>query len=312
MTQHTSGPAPAAPPAGTTHASPGGGAPATEVARDQAGQVGGAAADAGRQVAGTAKEQAGQVAEQARREAKDLYHQARGQVTEQAKGGQQKATEALRSLAAELKEMAGGEHHGPASDLAAQAAGRVDDLAGWLDGREPGDLVQEVRSFARRRPGLFLAGAALAGVLAGRLTRGAVDANRDTSGSSGLPQRAGGTGPVPHPTAPGPHYAPAPPGYPPGPQQAPAPGYRVPPPAPMPYDRPGGALPPEGPLDAPGGGVPPSAEPRPYTPPVAPAPAPRPGGPAHALRPEGTTVGEYVDDLERGGVPPRHESDGPR
>src|SRR5690348_8607867 len=122
MTQHTSGPAPAAPPAGTTHPSPDGGTPTSQVARDQAGQVGGTAVDAGRQVAGTAKEQAGQVAEQARREAKDLYHQARGQVTEQARGGQQKATEALRSLAAELHEMAGGDQRGPASDLAAQAA----------------------------------------------------------------------------------------------------------------------------------------------------------------------------------------------
>src|SRR5688500_8839851 len=149
MTQHTSGPASAAPPAGpiTTGDYRDSGTPTTEVARDQAGQVGGAAADAGRHVAGTAKEQAGQVADQARREAKDLLHQARGQVTEQARGGQQKATQALRSLAAELKEMTGGERSGPASDLAAQAAGRVDDLAGWLDSREPGDLVQEVRSF---------------------------------------------------------------------------------------------------------------------------------------------------------------------
>jgi hypothetical protein len=84
----------------------------------------------------------------------------------------------------------------------------------------------------------------------------------------------------------------------------------------MPYDQPGGALPPAGPLDAPHAPIPSSAEPRPYTPDVAPTGPPpvppRMDGPAHALRPEGTTVGEYVDDLERGGVPPRPESDGPR
>jgi len=290
MTQHTSGPASAAPPAGpiTTGDYRDSGTPTTEVARDQAGQVGGAAADAGRHVAGTAKEQAGQVADQARREAKDLLHQARGQVTEQARGGQQKATQALRSLAAELKEMTGGERSGPASDLAAQAAGRVDDLAGWLDSREPGDLVQEVRSFARRRPGAFLIGAAVAGVLAGRLTRGAIDANRDTSG---------GYAPSPTPRQPV-AYPPTNPAY-----------VAGPPPAATPYD-------------APGAGVPPTGEPRPYAPPVAPAGAPvpplpgevppRPGGPAHALRPDGTTVGEYVDDLERGGVPPRYEPGSPR
>jgi hypothetical protein len=280
MTQDTSG----LPPGYAPHDQP-----TTQVARDEAGQVGGAAADAGRHVADTAKEQAGEVAEQVRREAKDLYHQARGQVTEQAKGGQQKATEALRALAAELHEMTAGEHRGPASDLAAQAAGRLDGLAGWLDNREPGDLVNEVRNFARRRPGAFLVGAALAGVLAGRLTRGVVDANRDDSGSA----------PAPSPRLP----AAPPAGYPPA-----VPAYPAAPPTPMPYDQPGGALPPGGPLGQPprpAGGVP-SAEPRPYAPDVAPA------GPAHALRPEGTTVGEYVDEFEHGSVPPRYDPEGPR
>src|SRR4051812_1067166 len=173
--------------------------PTAEVARGEAERVGGTAADAGRQVAGTARDQAGEVAEHARREARDLFHEARGQLTEQARGGQQKAGETLRALAAELHEMAGGERQGPASDLAAQAATRADGLADWLDRREPGDLVQEVRAFARRRPGVFLAGAALAGVLAGRLTRGAVDANRD-SGPTGAPQ----------PQVPPPPYAPHP------------------------------------------------------------------------------------------------------
>ena len=37
--------------------------------------------------------------------------------------------------------------------------------AGW--GSEPGDLVEEVRSFARRRPGVFLLGAAVAGTVVG-------------------------------------------------------------------------------------------------------------------------------------------------
>src|SRR4051794_38601341 len=210
MTQHTSEPTP-------------------QVARGEAERVGGTAADAGRQVAGTARDQAGEVAEHARREARDLIHEARGQLTEQARGGQRKAGETLRALAAELHEMAGGEHHGPASDLAAQAAGRVDGLADWLDRREPGDLVEEVRTFARRRPGVFLAGAALAGVLAGRLTRGAVDATRDPGGSG--PQRP----------------------------QVPAPGYPAPP-APLPYEQPGTALPRRGPLDAPAPGGPGGAQ----------------------------------------------------
>src|SRR3954454_22996580 len=220
MTQHTSEPTP-------------------QVARGEAGRVGGTAADAGRQVAGTAREQAGEVAEHARREARDLIHEARGQLTEQARGGQRKAGETLRALAAELHEMAGGDRKGPASDLPARAAGRVDGLAQWLDRREPGDLVEEVRSFARRRPGLFLAGAAIAGVLAGRLTRGAVDATRDSGG----PDRSTRPGGAPGPYARPPQGVPGGPG--PVPYEQPGAG------GPLPYDRPGGALPPQGPLDAP-------------------------------------------------------------
>ena len=43
-----------------------------------------------------------------------------------------------------------------------------------------------------------------------------------------------------------------------------------------------------------------------------PVPADPPAGapPAHALRPGATTVGDYVQDVERGAVPPRE--DGPR
>jgi hypothetical protein len=54
----------------------------------------------------------------------------------------------------ELREMTeGGQQSGPASEVARQAADRADRPADWLGKREPGDLVEEVRSFARRRRG---------------------------------------------------------------------------------------------------------------------------------------------------------------
>lgn len=156
--------------------------PKAEVAKQQAAEVGRTTADAGRHVAGTAVEQAGNVAQEAKRQARDLIGEARSQVTEQAQTGKQNAVEGIHSLAGELREMAdGGDHHGPASQLAAQAADRLSSAADWIGAREPGDLLDEVRRLARRRPGAFLLGAAVAGVLAGRLTRGAVDAQRDTS-----------------------------------------------------------------------------------------------------------------------------------
>jgi hypothetical protein len=168
MTQHTGG----------TPASTGvRDEPVPRVAREQAGA-------AGQRVAETASDQGAQVAREARAQARDLLGQARDQVTEQVRSTQSQAADGLHSLAGELREMAdGGERQGVASDLAAEAADRLGSLADWLGRREPGDLVDEVRRLARRRPGAFLIGAAVAGVLAGRLTRGTIDAKRDTSDS---------------------------------------------------------------------------------------------------------------------------------
>lgn len=188
-------------PSGSTPASPvgasGGPAPA-RVAPDEAGEVARTAADAGRQVAGTAAEQAGTVAQEAMAQARDLVGEARGQLQQQARNGQQKATDAIRTLVRELREMAeGGQQQGTVSEVARQAADRADRLADWLGEREPGDLLEEVRSVARRRPGACLAGAALAGVVVGRLTRGVVD---PAGGPSTPPP--GGSAAAPRPYAP--------------------------------------------------------------------------------------------------------------
>jgi len=60
---------------------------------------------------------------------------------------------------------------GTATDLVHHASDRVQRVADWLEWREPGQVVEEVRDFARRHPGTFLSGATMAGVLAARLTR---------------------------------------------------------------------------------------------------------------------------------------------
>ena len=68
--------------------------------------------------------------------------------------------------------------------------------------REPGDLVVELRNFARRKPVVFMLGAAVAGVVAGRLTTGVVAAHKDQSSSG-----TSGTGGYAQPAAPVPTYA---------------------------------------------------------------------------------------------------------
>jgi hypothetical protein len=182
------------PPSGATPVS---GTPSTtDVAKDEARNVGQTAAQAGSQVASTAADQAVQVTQETKRQAQDLVQQGRQQLQDQARNGQQKAGQGLTEIAQQLRTMVegGGETpSGPAADLVRQAGDKVEQLADWLQSREPGDLVNEVRSFARRKPGVFLLGAAVAGVVAGRLTTGVVAAHKD-GGASTSGQQLTGTG----------------------------------------------------------------------------------------------------------------------
>jgi hypothetical protein len=82
------------------------------------------------------------------------------------------------------------ESGGVASDLVRQAARRADGIATWLGDRDPGSLLSEVKSYARRNPGTFIAIAALAGAVGGRLTR-ALASGGGAGGSGQSTQRAG-------------------------------------------------------------------------------------------------------------------------
>jgi len=177
MTQNMSGYPPA------PGASPGSGDPrsAGDVVRDEAAGVGGSVKEAGGQVAQAAADQAKDVVAETRQQARDLLREGRHQVREQARTGQYKAADNLAAIADELRQMAdAGDRNGVASELAAQGAARLHDFAAWLQKREPGDLLEEVRSWARQRPGTFLLAAAAAGVVAGRLTRGAIAAGQES------------------------------------------------------------------------------------------------------------------------------------
>ena len=145
----------------------------TEVAKQQAAEVADTAKQAGAQVTDTVKEQAGQVTAEAKTQARQLLSQAQSELSEQAASTQQRVSDGLHALADELSGMArNSEQDGVATDLARQAADRARTAAGWLADRDPGSLLDEVRTFARRKPGTYLALALGAGVLAGRLTRG--------------------------------------------------------------------------------------------------------------------------------------------
>lgn len=147
-------------------------------------------ADAGKQAAGevasTAADKAQDVVQETKQQARNVLHEARDQARTQAKDQHRNLVTNLRSLADEFGQMAQrSDVGGPGSDLVGQAGQRAGSVADWLDAREPGQLVEEVRRYARRSPGTFVLGALAAGVLAGRLTRGVVAAHSDddTSGA---------------------------------------------------------------------------------------------------------------------------------
>jgi hypothetical protein len=227
-----------------------------ETARTEAAEVTRSATERASEVASVAGEQAKQVASETGRQARHLLEEGVQQLRGQAQEGQQKLADGLRGLADQLHQMSErAEGSDTVSEAVRQVSDRTHSVAAWLESRQPGDLLDELRTFARRRPGLFLAGAAAAGLLAGRLTRNLASATRD--GESGEAHRPGALGERTEPQTadiPLPGSA-GDPGYPPPPAMA-----QQPPPGPPPSGGPPPAYPP------PPGGPPPAYPPAPGAP----------------------------------------------
>ncbi|MFF5214289.1 hypothetical protein [Micromonospora sp. NPDC000442] len=148
--------------------------------RQEATQVGRETAQAGGQLAQETVNQGRQVAAETRHQARNLVSEVSSQARTQAQEQQNRAAESLRTLGEQLGSMAdSGDQSSMATEVARRGADAARQAAGWLDEREPGDLVREVRDYARRHPGTFLAGAAIAGLLAGRLGRALTGGKED-------------------------------------------------------------------------------------------------------------------------------------
>lgn len=147
---------------------------------------------------GTAKDEAlnvaGTAAEQARNVVGDAKQQVTAQVSDQATTQRDRLSQTLRTFGDDLQQMVEqGPDVGLASDLAREVSDRARSLGRHLEDREPGQLLDEARDFARRRPGTFLLGALAAGVVAGRLFR----ATADGAAAAGLAGTPGSTYPAP-------------------------------------------------------------------------------------------------------------------
>lgn len=140
----------------------------------------------GSEVASTAVDEVKQVAGEAKAKATDLLSDVRTQVDEQSRTQLKGLASKLGELGDELDGLISGDGRtdGAVTDLARQLSDRTRALSNHLADREPSDLVADVRTFARRRPGTFILGAAAAGLVAGRLTRGVKKANDQDTGTS--------------------------------------------------------------------------------------------------------------------------------
>ncbi|WP_327732768.1 hypothetical protein OG749_01775 [Streptomyces nojiriensis] len=158
---------------------------------------------------GTAKDQAANVVGEATAQARDLVGELRTQLTDQAQTQTQRLAENVRRLSQELREL--GENGKPDStmaDVARQIADGGHQIAAHVEKRGPDGLVGDLQSFARRRPGVFLAGAALAGFVVARAGKSvsaagyagtpsaAHDDRANASSTTPLPASSGDTGPV--------------------------------------------------------------------------------------------------------------------
>lgn len=141
--------------------------------QDRAGEVASTAKDQAANVASAAGEQVKAVAADAKQEARRLMDDGRQKLRDEAAEQSHRAASSLRDLGDQLQKMVSGQGpaEGPAADVARQAAEGVQRLADRLDGRRPDELLEDVKRFARQRPGLFLLGAMGAGFAAGRMLR---------------------------------------------------------------------------------------------------------------------------------------------
>jgi hypothetical protein len=142
----------------------------------------GSTTDQAKHAAGVAGQEVKQVASDVKTQARGLLDETKNQVQDQSRTQRDRLVDTLRGFSDDLENMAQ-ERTGLASDAAREVSQRARSFGEQLDGREPSELLDELRAFARRRPGMFLAGAAISGIIVGRILRGTRDAAQDATSS---------------------------------------------------------------------------------------------------------------------------------
>jgi ElaB/YqjD/DUF883 family membrane-anchored ribosome-binding protein len=142
--------------------------------------IGSAAGD----TATEAKQQTREVVGEVKTQARNLAGDAKNRVRDEARGQNDRLAKTIKQFADELDDMVRDRDDSPARGVVTQVSQGGRRVADYLAEHGPDGVLREVQDFARRRPGTFLAVAAAAGFVVGRLGKGVLGAASSDDGVS--------------------------------------------------------------------------------------------------------------------------------
>ena len=165
---------------------------ATDAAAEHASELKDTAKDRAGEVASTVKEQAGEVAHEAAHQGREVLEKAKQGLHDQAQARTSELSQSLRRLGGEVQALADGrpEEAGPVAGYVRQAATKFNDVAERVDREGVDGILEDVAEFGRRKPGMFLAAAGIAGFMLGRMIRANREVANGSIGSNGGAPRA--------------------------------------------------------------------------------------------------------------------------
>ena len=150
-----------------------------EVAKDEA-------VDQVHDLTETTAQHANEMKDEAKGQALNVARDVRRELESQGDAQAQRASSALRDVGSQLHDMADRGQPGAVTEVTRQLADRSHQLASRLDQGGLQGVSDDLRGFARRQPGVFLAAAGVAGFVVMRVLR---NASRDQASGIGQPGR---------------------------------------------------------------------------------------------------------------------------
>jgi polyhydroxyalkanoate synthesis regulator phasin len=137
-----------------------------------------------RELADTAKEQVSEISQEVVDQGRGLLEETRTQLEDQANTQVEQLAQTVRRLGAQTQALAEGRtsEAGGLPGYLENVSGRLEGWADDLEVRGVDGLVDDLKTFARRRPGVFLLGATAVGFGVGRLVRAQSDDDQSDEG----------------------------------------------------------------------------------------------------------------------------------